>query len=88
MERASFQSDPERQSGPAPARSGDRLDAERAASMADEGGAAAALTDALEQEGHSAGALAPQRRQLPRWLTWAVAGAGLAGVLLALLRRR
>jgi hypothetical protein len=90
MDRAPFHShepnDPGRH-GSSLTRPGDRLDAERAASMADEGGAAGALTDALEQAGASQ-LSSPRSRVLPRWVPWAIAAAGIAGFLAAWLRSR
>lgn len=91
MERAAFnreQANHVGQPGSSPSRSSEALDADRAASMADEGGVAGAVTDALEQAGISAVSLEPVRRTLPSWLPWAVAGAGLAGFVFAWLRRR
>jgi hypothetical protein len=71
-------------------RVGDTLDEERAASMADEGGASGAVTDALEQAGSTLQeSLSVRRaRQLPAWVPWAAATLGLASVFLLWARRR
>jgi len=66
----------------------DSLDNERAASMADEGGCAGALTDALEQAGDTLRELPTQAaRQRSNWLPWAAAGVGLAAAWLFWVRR-
>jgi len=75
-------------------RFGDTLDEERAASMADEGGASGAVTDALEQAGSTIHeSLSVRRdRQGRRWVPLVAAAAaaaiGLASVFLVWARRR
>lgn len=68
------------------------LDAERAASMADEGGASGAIVDAQEQElaGEHGTALARPRAAWTQrtWLPWLLATGGLAAAIAFWLRRR
>jgi len=69
----------------------DPLDDERAASMADEGGAAGAFTDAIEQAAADIADIPVLRRArgLPRWVGWAaLASAGAAILVWAVWFRR